>query len=187
MNRDYIGYGDQDPHHASREFLFGLQEDDVFIDVYRFLHPYDLSYTWRKSNEKRSRIDIALANQNLISVTGMQAWLLYASPMWHLGPGPIMYMGPGPIPSIGPDLLSTSSKWSNPWHRTRSYVGYWTSCSTCSCQCIMLCTVKLWLWLLVRSSNWCILHLYLVIFETSVRDGEAFFLGNPTFTYHRSV
>ena len=75
MNRDldYIGYGDQDPHHASREFLFGLQEDDVFIDVYRFLHPYDLSYTWRKSNEKRSRIDIALGNQNLISgVTGMK-------------------------------------------------------------------------------------------------------------------
>ena len=41
MNRDldYIGYGDQDPHHASREFLFGLQKDDVFIDFYRFLHP----------------------------------------------------------------------------------------------------------------------------------------------------
>ena len=80
-------------------------------------------------------------------VNSTQTCLLYASPMWHLGPGPIMCMGPGPIPSIGPDLLSTSCKWSNPWHRTRSYVGYWTSCSTCSCQCIMLCTVKLWLWL----------------------------------------
>ena len=47
MNRDldYVGYGSKDSHHASREFLFGLQEDDVFIDVYRFLHPYDLSYT----------------------------------------------------------------------------------------------------------------------------------------------
>ena len=41
MNKDvdYVGYGDQDPHHASRDFLFGLQEDDVFIDVYRFLYP----------------------------------------------------------------------------------------------------------------------------------------------------
>ena len=75
MNRDldYVGYGSQDPHHASREFLFGLQEDDVFIDVYRFLYPYDLSYTWKKNDEQRSRIDIALANQNLISgVTGME-------------------------------------------------------------------------------------------------------------------
>ena len=75
MNRDldYVGYGSQDPHHASREFLFGLQEDDVFIDVYRFLYPYDLSYTWKKNDEQRSRIDIALANQNLISgVTGMK-------------------------------------------------------------------------------------------------------------------
>ena len=58
---DYVGYGSQDPHHASREFLFGLQEDDVFIDVYRFLYPYDLSYTWKIHNtQKRSRIDLAL-------------------------------------------------------------------------------------------------------------------------------
>ena len=46
---DYVGYS-QDPHHASREFLFGLQEDNVFIDVYRFLHPYDLSYTCKVHN-----------------------------------------------------------------------------------------------------------------------------------------
>ena len=76
MNKDldYVGYTGQDPHHASRDFLFGLQEDDVFIDVYRFLHPYDLSYTWKINNtQKRSRIDLALANQNLISgVTGMK-------------------------------------------------------------------------------------------------------------------
>jgi len=47
MNRDLdcVGYSGQHPHHASRDFLFGLQEDDVFIDVYRFLYPYDLSYT----------------------------------------------------------------------------------------------------------------------------------------------
>ena len=68
-----IGYTGQDPHHASRDILFGLQEDDVFIDVYRFLHSCDLSYVWKVHNtQKRSRIDIALANQNLISgVTGM--------------------------------------------------------------------------------------------------------------------
>ena len=41
INRDldYVGYTGQDPHQASKDFLFGLQEDDVFIDVYRFLHP----------------------------------------------------------------------------------------------------------------------------------------------------
>ena len=68
MNKDLdcVGYSGQHPHHASRDFLFGLQEDDVFIDVYRFVYTYDLSYTW-KVNEKRSRIYIALANQNLIS------------------------------------------------------------------------------------------------------------------------
>ena len=73
---DYVGYG-QDPHHASRQFLFGLQEDNVFIDVFRYLHPHGLSYTWKVYNtQKRSRRDITLANQNLISsVTGMKhAW-----------------------------------------------------------------------------------------------------------------
>ena len=33
---EYVGYA-KDPHHASREFLFGVQEDNVFIDVERFL------------------------------------------------------------------------------------------------------------------------------------------------------
>ena len=42
MDLDCVGYA-QDPHHAFREFLFGLKEDNVFIDVFRFLHPYDLS------------------------------------------------------------------------------------------------------------------------------------------------
>ena len=41
---DYVDYT-QDPHKASREFLHGLQEDGLFIDVYRFLNPYYLSYT----------------------------------------------------------------------------------------------------------------------------------------------
>ena len=70
---DYVGYA-QDLHHASREFLFGLQEDNIFIDVYRFFHPYDLSYTWKIHNTQQpSRIDFALANQNLIrGVTGMK-------------------------------------------------------------------------------------------------------------------
>ena len=70
---DYVGYS-QDPHHASREFLFGLQEDNAFIDVYRFLHPYDLSYTCKVHNiQQPSRIYIALGNQNLISgVTRMK-------------------------------------------------------------------------------------------------------------------
>ena len=74
MNKDldYVDYTGQDPHHASRVFYFGLQEDDVFIDVYRFLYPYDLSYTCNIHNtQKRSRIDIALANQNLISVVSL--------------------------------------------------------------------------------------------------------------------
>ena len=39
---DYEGYL-QDPHQVSREFLFGLQDESVYNDVYRFLHPYDLS------------------------------------------------------------------------------------------------------------------------------------------------
>ena len=45
MNKDldYVGYTGQD--HASRDFLFGLQEDNVFIDVFRFLHPFDLWLT----------------------------------------------------------------------------------------------------------------------------------------------
>ena len=34
---DYVDYN-QDPHKASREFLHGLQEDGLFIDVYRFLN-----------------------------------------------------------------------------------------------------------------------------------------------------
>ena len=76
MNKDldYVGYTGQDPHHASRDFLFGLQEDNVLIDVFRFLHPYDLNYTWKVHNtQKRSRIEINLANQNLISgVIGMK-------------------------------------------------------------------------------------------------------------------
>ena len=33
-NLDYVGYI-QDPHRASRDF--GLQEDNIFIDVFRFL------------------------------------------------------------------------------------------------------------------------------------------------------
>ena len=41
---------------------------DLFIDVYRFLHPYDLSYTWKVHNsKKRFGIDLAFANQNLIN------------------------------------------------------------------------------------------------------------------------
>ena len=64
---DYVDYT-QDPHKASREFLHGLQEDGLFIDVYRFLYPYDLSYTWNVHNsQKRSIIDMSFANQNLIS------------------------------------------------------------------------------------------------------------------------
>ena len=64
---DYVDYA-QDPHKASREFLHGLQEDGLFIDVFRFLNPYDLSNTWKVHNsQKRSRIDLAFANQNLIS------------------------------------------------------------------------------------------------------------------------
>ena len=36
--------------------------------MYRFLYPYDLSYTWKVHiSQKRSRIDLAFANQNLIS------------------------------------------------------------------------------------------------------------------------
>ena len=63
---DYVDYT-QDNHKASREFLHGLQEDGLFIDVYRFLNPYDLSYTWKVHNsQKQSRIDLAFANQNLI-------------------------------------------------------------------------------------------------------------------------
>ena len=38
---EYVDYT-QDPHMASREFLHGLQEDGLFLDVYRFLNPYDL-------------------------------------------------------------------------------------------------------------------------------------------------
>ena len=34
---DYVDYT-QDPHKVSREFLYGLQEDGHFIDVYRFLN-----------------------------------------------------------------------------------------------------------------------------------------------------
>ena len=37
---DYVRYS-QDPHHASGEFFLGLQEDNIFTDIYRFLHPYD--------------------------------------------------------------------------------------------------------------------------------------------------
>ena len=64
---DYVDYT-QDNHKASREFLHGLQEDGLFIDVYRFLNPYDLSYTCKvHKSQKISRIDLACANQNLIS------------------------------------------------------------------------------------------------------------------------
>ena len=41
---DYVDYTG-DPQKASRNFLHGLQEDGVYIDVYRFLYPYDYSYT----------------------------------------------------------------------------------------------------------------------------------------------
>jgi len=58
---DYVGYTGQEPHHASRDFLVGLQEDKVFIDIYRFLHPYHLIYTLKVHNtQQQSRIDIAL-------------------------------------------------------------------------------------------------------------------------------
>ena len=49
---DYVDYT-QDPHKASREFLHGLQEDGHFIDVFRFLSPFDLSYTWIIHNSKK--------------------------------------------------------------------------------------------------------------------------------------
>ena len=86
MNKDldYVGYTGQDPHHASRDFLFGLQEDDVLIDVYRFLHPYHLSYTLKIHNtHKRSRIDLAFANQNLISgfTEVKNIWLPFRTPL----------------------------------------------------------------------------------------------------------
>ena len=42
MDLDYVGYS-KDPHHASSEFLFGLQEDNVFNGDYKFLHSYDMS------------------------------------------------------------------------------------------------------------------------------------------------
>ena len=54
---DNVGYTG-DPHKASRNFLHGLQEDGV----YRFLYPYDVPNTL-----KRSRIDLAFANPSLIS------------------------------------------------------------------------------------------------------------------------
>ena len=41
---DYVDYT-SDPQKASRNFLHGLQEDGVYIDVYRLLYPYDESYT----------------------------------------------------------------------------------------------------------------------------------------------
>ena len=64
---DYVDYSG-DPHKASRNFLHGLQEDGVYIDVYRFLNPYDLSYTWHvPGTPKRSRIDMAFASPSLIS------------------------------------------------------------------------------------------------------------------------
>ena len=48
--------------------MHGLQEDGLFLDVYRFLYPYDFSYTWKVHNsQKRSIIDLTFANQNLIS------------------------------------------------------------------------------------------------------------------------
>ena len=63
---DYVGYF-QDPHRAFREFLYGLQDDGVFIDGYRFLYPLDFSYTCKVHNpQKRLIIDLAFANQNLI-------------------------------------------------------------------------------------------------------------------------
>ena len=54
---DYVGYVGQDPHQVYREFLFGLQDENV----YTVFHPYDQSYTWKVHNtQKRSRIDIDL-------------------------------------------------------------------------------------------------------------------------------
>ena len=42
----------------------------MVIDVYRFLNPYDLNYTWKvHSLQKRSRIHLAFANQNLMKHT----------------------------------------------------------------------------------------------------------------------
>ena len=38
---DYVNYL-QDPHQALKEFFHSLQEDSVFIDVFRLLYPYDL-------------------------------------------------------------------------------------------------------------------------------------------------
>ena len=70
---DYVEY-QQGPHQASREFLFGLQNEGVFIDFYGFLYPYDLSYTWIIHNtKKKPRMHFAFTNQNLISgVTEMR-------------------------------------------------------------------------------------------------------------------
>ena len=42
---DYI----QDPHKLSREFLYGLQDDGFFINVYRFLY----LYTWKVHNSQK--------------------------------------------------------------------------------------------------------------------------------------
>ena len=42
---DYVNYS-KNPHQASREFLHGLKEDSVFINVFRFL--YSLIYWWPK-------------------------------------------------------------------------------------------------------------------------------------------
>ena len=50
---DYVGYT-QDPHKASREFLHGIQDDGIFIDVYGFLYPYDYIYTWKVHRPRNS-------------------------------------------------------------------------------------------------------------------------------------
>ena len=65
----------------SKESLFGLQDESVYIDAFRLLHPIDLSYIWRVHNsQKRSRMDITLANQNLmIGVTAMKYILKQSS------------------------------------------------------------------------------------------------------------
>ena len=79
MNRDldYVAYL-QDPHQVSREFLFGLLDESVYIVVCRFLHPYDQSYTWKVHNsQKRSRIDIVVASQNLLS------GVIVIKPIWN--------------------------------------------------------------------------------------------------------
>ena len=64
---DQLNY-DTDPHAKCREFLTGLEHNQLYYDVFRTMYPGKKAFTWReRDGNRRARLDVAMASPSLYS------------------------------------------------------------------------------------------------------------------------